>query len=225
LFYDSMKLTNNLYFYPEQGMFDCNTYVITGNPGIIIDPGAVMFLPALIDSINKDGIDPKSLGIITNTHLHGDHCGANEAFKQLSGAKITIHPLQKKFYNMVVVEGASFFGLPPMEFKEDACLDNDRLSTGDMEFELIHTPGHSPDCVCFYCREAKILICGDVIFARNTGRVDLPGGNADELKKSIDKLSQLEVEYLLPGHMDIVTGTEKVEQNFDFIKGNILRWL
>ncbi len=220
-----MKLTNNLYLYPEQGMFDCNTYVITGSPGIIIDPGAVMFLPALIDSIKKDGIDPKSLNIITNTHLHGDHCGANEAFKQISGAKIAIHPLQKKFYNMVVIEGAGFFGLPPTEFKEDACLDNDRLSTGDMEFELIHTPGHSPDCVCFYCRQAGVLICGDVLFDHNTGRVDLPGGNADELKESIDRLSQLEVEYLLPGHMDIVTGTEKVKQNFDFIKENVLRWL
>jgi len=220
-----MKLANNLYFYPEQGIFDCNTYVITGNPGIIVDPGATAFLPALIDSIQKDGIDPKSLNIITNTHLHGDHCGANEAFKQLSGAKITIHPLQKKFYNLVIIEGARVFGLSPAEFKEDACLDNERLSAGDMEFELIPSPGHSPDCICFYCREAKILICGDVIFAANTGRVDLPGGNADELKKSIDKLSRLEVDYLLPGHMDIVTGAEKVKYNFDFIKENILRWL
>ena len=59
----------------------------------------------------------------------------------------------------------------------------------------------------------------------NTGRVDLPGGNADELRESIEKLSQLEIEYLLPGHMDIVTGAEKVKHNFDFIRENILRWL
>ena len=220
-----MKLTNNLYFYPEQGIFDCNTYVITGNPSIIIDPGAIMFLSVLVDSLHKDGIDPKNIDVITNTHLHGDHCGANEAFKQLSGASITIHPVQKKFYNRVVVESAGFFGLPPMEFKEDACLDNDRLSAGNTELELIHCPGHSPDCVCFYDRQDKILICGDVIFDQNTGRVDLPGGSADELKKSIERLSQLEVEYLLPGHMDIVTGVGEVEHNFDFVKGSILRWL
>jgi hydroxyacylglutathione hydrolase len=220
-----MKLTNNLYFYPEQGIFDCNTYVITGNLGIIVDPGAAMFLPALIDSLHKDGIDPKNIGIITNTHLHGDHCGANEAFKQLSGARITIHPVQKKFYSLVVIEGAGFFGLPPVEFEEDACLDDDRLSAGDTEFELIHSPGHSPDCVCFYGRENKILICGDVIFDQNTGRVDLPGGNADELKQSIERLSQLEIEYLLPGHMDIVTGAENVRRNFEFIKGSAFKWL
>ena len=78
-------------------MLDSNTYVIAGNSGIIIDPGATMFLPALLDGLHKDGIDPENIGIIANTHLHGDHCGANEAFKQVSGAKIAIHPVQKKY--------------------------------------------------------------------------------------------------------------------------------
>ena len=220
-----MKLTNNLYFYPERGTFDCNTYVITGNPGIIIDPGATMSLPVLIDSLHEDGIDPKNIGVITNTHLHGDHCGANEAFKKLSGARIIISPVQKEFYNLIVLDVARFFGLPPVEFKEDACLDDTRLSAGGIELELIHSPGHSPDCVCFYYRKDKVLICGDVIFDQNTGRVDLPGGNADELKKSIERLSHLEIEYLLPGHMDIVVGAERVVHNFDFVKRNILRWL
>ena len=206
-------------------MLDCNTYVITGNPGIIIDPGASYCLPALINDIQKDGIDPKNIGIITNTHLHGDHCGANEAFKQLSGAKIAIHPVQKKFYDVVIFESARVFGLPPAEFKEDSCLDGDSLSAGNTELELIHTPGHSPDCICFYARQEKVLICGDVIFARNTGRVDLPGGDADELEKSINELSKLEVDYLLPGHMDMVTGAEQVRNNFEFIRENVLKWL
>src|SRR4030067_1659082 len=123
-----MKLLNNLYFYPEKGILDANTYLITGSPGIIIDPGDPHCLPALIDDIQKDGIDPKNIGIITNTHLHGDHCGANEAFKQLSGARISIHPLQKKFYNVVIFDSARVFGLPPAEFREDSLLDGDRIS-------------------------------------------------------------------------------------------------
>ncbi len=206
-------------------MMDCNTYVITGNPGIIIDPGAPRFLPSRIDGLHKDGIDPGDIGIITNTHLHGDHCGANEAFKEISGAKIIIHPVQKKFYDMIVLEVARIIGLTPAEFKEDACLEGDRLITGNIELELILAPGHSPDCVCFYYREDKALICGDVIFDYNTGRVDLPGGNAGELRKSIEGLSHLEIEYLLPGHMDIVAGAGEVRQNFDYLKGNILPWL
>ena len=61
-----MKLTNNLYFYPEPGIFDCNTYVIKGNPSIIIDPGSTMFLPALIDNLRKDNIDPEGIDVIIN---------------------------------------------------------------------------------------------------------------------------------------------------------------
>jgi len=220
-----MKLTNNLYFYPEKGMLDCNTYVIKGDLSIIIDPGLTQFLPALIQDLRNDGIDPKDIDIITNTHLHGDHCWANEAFKEISEAKILSHPLQKRFHDITVIKTSKFFGLQPVEFKEDGYLDDNRLSTGDMEFELIHSPGHSPDSISFYCKQERVLICGDVIFAQNTGRVDLPGGNADELKQSIEKLSQLEIEYLLPGHMDIVTSTENVKSNFEFIKKHVFSWL
>jgi glyoxylase-like metal-dependent hydrolase (beta-lactamase superfamily II) len=220
-----MKLTNNLYFYPERGMLDCNTYVVKGNPTIIIDPGSTQFLAALLQELRQDGIDAKDIDIIANTHLHGDHCGANEAFKQTSGAKILSHPLQKQFYNVAVIETARLFGFPPMEFTADSYTDNNKLDTGDMEFELVSSPGHSPDSICFYCQKDKLLICGDVIFAGNTGRADLPGGNADELKHSIEKLSQLEIDYLLPGHMDIVTSGKKVRSNFDFIKRSVLRWL
>jgi len=220
-----MKLRNNLYFYPERGMLDCNTYVIKDELTIIIDPGFTQFLPELVGELFKDGIDPEDIDIITNTHLHGDHCWANEAFKKISGAKILFHPLHRRFYDITVKGMAEFFGIQPMEFKEDSYLDNNKLNTGNMEFELIPSPGHSPDSICFYCRKEKILICGDVIFNQNTGRVDVPGGNADELKHSIEELSQLEVEYLLPGHMDIVTGAERVKGNFEFVKKYVFEWL
>ena len=59
----------------------------------------------------------------------------------------------------------------------------------------------------------------------NTGRVDLPGGQADDLKKSIDTLAKLDIEYLLPGHMGVVAGAENVKQNFEFIKKNVFQWL
>jgi len=220
-----MKLTDNLYFYPEKGMLDCNTYVIKDDLSVIIDPGSVQFLSQLVGDLFKDGIDPKDINIITNTHLHPDHCWANEGFKSISGAKIVIHPLHKKFYDMTITEASKFLGVQGLEFEADSYLENNKLSTGHMDFELIHSPGHSPESICFYCRSERILIPGDVIFAQNTGRVDLPGGNAEELKQSIEELSQLEIEYLLPGHMDIVTGAEEVKSNFEFVKKHVFSWL
>jgi len=220
-----MKLTNNLYFYPERGMLDANTYVIKGSPGIIFDPGNADYLVARVNDMKKDGIDPADIGIIINTHLHMDHCGANESFKKLSGAKIALHPVQKKNYHLVVVDGARIFGMEPVEFKEDYLLDGDSLKAAGVEIEFIPAPGHSPDCVCFYLRKEKILICGDVIFEMNTGRVDLPGGSAADLKKSIDALSQLDIELLLPGHMGGVSGAVNVKRNFEYIRKNVCPWL
>ncbi len=206
-------------------MLDCNTYVIKDKLSLIIDPGFTQFLPALIQDLHQDGIEPKDIDIITNTHLHADHYWANAAFKEISGAKILSHPLHKKFRDITVIETSKVFGIQAAEFNEDSYLDNNKLNTGDMEFEFIHSPGHSPDSICFYCNPEKILICGDVIFSQNTGRVDLPGGSADELKHSIEELSQLEIEYLLPGHMDIVTSAQKVKSNFEFIKEHVFGWL
>ncbi len=220
-----MKLTKNLYFYPEKGMMDCNTYVIKDDTSIIIDPGLTQFLPELIQDLHRDGIDPKDIDIITNTHLHGDHCWANEDFKKVSGAKIILHPRQKDFWEATVNQTSRFFGFPPVEFTPDSFLDDDKLNAGEMEFELIPSPGHSPDSICFYCQSEKVLICGDVIFNQNTGRVDLPGGGADQLKASIERLSRLEIEYLLPGHMDIIVGREKVKANFEFIKKYVFGYL
>jgi hydroxyacylglutathione hydrolase len=220
-----MRLIKNLYFYPEKGMMDCNTYVIKDKTGIIIDPGLTQFLPALFQDLKQDGIDPKEIDIITNTHLHGDHCWANEAFKKISGAKIIIHPAQKASWETSVTQTSKFFSVPSVEFTPDELFKNNQLNTGEMEFELIPSPGHSPDSICFYCQSEKVLICGDVIFNQNTGRVDLPGGSANALKQSIERLSQLEVEYLLPGHMDIVVGKEKVKRNFEFIEQYVLGYL
>jgi len=220
-----MKLTDNLYFYPERGMLDCNTYVIKDDLNVVIDPGSTQFLPALVQDLHKDGIDPEDINTITNTHLHIDHCWGDEAFKELSGAKIALHPAQKKFQEVTAVEVSRFFGQQVVEINEDSLLDNGKLNTGSLELELILSPGHSLDSVCFYSKKEKFLICGDVIFNRNIGRADLPGGSASELKQSIERLSQLDIEYLLPGHMDIITGAEEVKRNFEFIKQNVFGWL
>jgi hydroxyacylglutathione hydrolase len=220
-----MKLIKNLYFYPERGMMDCNTYVIKDKLTILFDPGLNEFVPALLQDLQKDGIDPKDIDIIMNTHLHGDHSWGNEALKQASGAEILLPTVQKQLGDAATTQASKFFGVPTPKFSEDRVIDEDLLSLGGTEIEIIPSPGHSPESVCYYCRNEKVLICGDVIFNQNTGRVDLPGGSADQLKQSIERLSRLDVEYLLPGHMDIVTGADNVRRNFEFVKQYVFGYL
>lgn len=219
-----MKLTEKVYCYPEKGMIDCNSYVIKDDLLVVIDTGLTDYLPDRLEDMVRDGLDPKKIDLIVNTHLHGDHCWANQTLKQFSGAKIAQHALHKKYYDMNVIELARFFGMQPSEFKTDQELGN-KLETGKLTFEVLPSPGHSPDSVCFYCRAEKLLICGDVVFDRNTGRVDLPGGNGTQLKQSIEALAKLDVRYLLPGHMGPVEDEEAVKANFDFVRLNVFPML
>ena len=89
---------------------------------------------------------------------------------------------------------------------------------GDLSFKVIHTPGHSPGSICLYWTEQKALFTGDVIFHQGVGRTDLPGGSGQELKDSITRISRLEVDYLLPGHGDLISGREPVKRNFETIE-------
>lgn len=220
-----MKLTENLYYFPETGMMDCNTYVIRDTMTVLIDPGLESFLPGLLKALERDGIDPKSIDVITNTHLHLDHYWACDELKRISGAKILLHPLQKESYELTVVGVSRVFGMAPIHIQEDELLDESTFKTGELEFKIINAPGHSPDSLCFHCSEQGAIICGDVVFQGNTGRVDFPGGSGDELKKSIEGLAKLDLQYLLPGHMDIVQGRERVEKNFEFVRQHVFPWL
>jgi len=220
---DEMRVTKNVYWFPERGLLDANTYLIDDELTILIDPGLHKYVKRLVRDMRGDGFEPRDVDIITITHLHIDHYGAVSTFKELSGAKIAIHPVQKQ-YLPLAGEVSRFFGIQTPEFVEDFHL-GERLSLGSVTLEIIRTPGHSPDSICFYSPELKILVSGDVIFDRSVGRTDLPGGNGEELKASINKLSTLDIEYLLPGHMSVVEGKRNVVNNFEFVRKYYFDWL
>lgn len=89
---------------------------------------------------------------------------------------------------------------------------------GDETFQVISTPGHSPGSLCLYWPKQKALFSGDVVFSGGIGRTDFPGGNGKLLKESIQRLAQLDVEYLLPGHGEALRGRKAVETNFQMIE-------
>ena len=100
----------------------------------------------------------------------------------------------------------------------DFFLQEGDLSLGNLEVKVFHTPGHSPGSVCLYLTDQKVLFTGDVVFKEGLGRTDLPGGDGSKLKASIRRLAELDVEWLLSGHGDVVSGAEKVKANFKEIE-------
>jgi hydroxyacylglutathione hydrolase len=94
----------------------------------------------------------------------------------------------------------------------------DYETLGDKTFQAILTPGHSPGSISLYWPEKKALFTGDVVFSQSIGRTDLPGGSGKQLKESISRLAELDVEVLCPGHGEVVAGRENVKKNFKLIK-------
>jgi glyoxylase-like metal-dependent hydrolase (beta-lactamase superfamily II) len=87
-----------------------------------------------------------------------------------------------------------------------------KLKEGDeiFGFKVLHTPGHSPGSICLFDPKAKILISGDTVFSDGVGRIDLPGGSEADMEKSLERISQLKVEKILPGHGEpILKGADK----------------
>ena len=98
------------------------------------------------------------------------------------------------------LEAAGVKGLTGISDSDLARVDSgDTLRIGDVEVEFLHTPGHTPGSQCFRVNGA--LVAGDTLFIQGCGRVDLPGGNPDQLYESLQKLAALPDDVILfPGH-------------------------
>lgn len=142
----------------------------------------------LIETAQQEGI---TIGLILETHAHADHLTAAPYIKRRCGGKIGIGEYIKDVQRIfrpvfaaddVKPEGGDF----------DLLLrDGERLKLGTLEIEVIHTPGHTPACVCY--RIGDDVFVGDTLFMHDygTARADFPGGDARALFRSIKRLLAL----------------------------------
>ena len=214
-----MKIQEGLYWYKEKGLLDANTYVIKADITVLIDPGLGKYLGRQLEEMQEDGIDPKDVDSILITHLHPDHCDATAAFKEVSDAKVALHSSQLDYLDVMIEETSRFLGMATSKKFEVDIVFDDSFNIGSKELKILHTPGHSPESICLYAAAEKTLICGDLVFDKGVGRADLPFGDEEELIKSINMVSALDTELLLPGHGAIIRGKSNVKRNYEFIRG------
>jgi len=137
------------------------------------------------------------------THAHIDHIGGVRDLQDATGAPVSLHPGDRHMVTQVSAQ-AALLGLPaPRGFEFASELDDGgAFQLSAIEFRVLHTPGHTPGGCCFWIPSENRLIAGDTLFRESVGRTDLPGGDTEQLMRSIhSKLLPLPGETIVvPGH-------------------------
>jgi len=217
-----VNLLDGLFYYPWLSLTEnnSNSYLIGGELPAIIDVGHLRHVKRLFQSLENDGIPSAALAMVISTHLHPDHHEGVAAFSGLDAA-VAFHREEERHLKAFGYQIYEAMRIPIPAVKPRCYLAEGILRLGRKEFEIYHTPGHSPGSISLYWKDKKVLFCGDVLFYEGVGRTDFYEGDSSLLKSSISRLSQLDVEYLLPGHGKVIQGREAVKENFRWIREEI----
>jgi hydroxyacylglutathione hydrolase len=165
----------------------------------VIDPGGD--LDRVLAVVDRHGL---TLEKILITHAHLDHAGATAELARRFSLPIEGPQIDDQFWIDQMPAQAKMFGFPPSDYFTPSrwLAQGDRVTVGEVEFEVFHCPGHTPGHVVFFQRDSRFAIVGDVIFAGSIGRTDFPRGNHDQLLRSIrENLFPLGDDVtFLPGH-------------------------
>ncbi|MBW2442940.1 MAG: MBL fold metallo-hydrolase [Deltaproteobacteria bacterium] len=214
-----MEITPNLHAFVWESMTtnNCNTYFIDGPTRVLIDPGHSRLFGHVELGLKQLGLTIDAIDLVICTHAHPDHIEGVQLFKD-SPAFFCLHEEEWRWAGTIGKQMGAALGMDMEALKPDFFLKEGDLQLSELTLQIIHTPGHSPGSVTLYWPEQKALFTGDLIFKEGFGRTDLPGGDGATLKKSIQRLTDLDVEWLLSGHGDIIAGAEAVRKNFEDIE-------
>ncbi|HZC92697.1 MAG TPA: MBL fold metallo-hydrolase [Mycobacterium sp.] len=189
---------------------------------VVVDPAYAA--GDLLDALEADGMH---LSGVLVTHHHPDHVGGSMMGFELKGLaelleriSVPVHVNSQEALFVSRITGIAMGDLTPHEH-------GDKVSVGDIDIELLHTPGHTPGSQCFLLDGR--LVAGDTLFLEGCGRTDFPGGDSDEMFRSLQKLAQLPGDpTVFPGHWyslePSATLSEVKRSNYVYRVGNLAQW-
>lgn len=203
------------------GPLETNAYIVACPKTLaaaIIDPAPDSF-KSLVSFIEKTNLLPIAILI---THSHWDHIADVALLKKKYQLPVYIHEEDRKNLESPGSDGLPCWldieGVTPTNFIQE----KDKIAIGDLNFEVIHTPGHTPGGVCFYCPNENVLISGDTLFKGSIGNLSFSTGRPALMWPSLAKLAQLPSETrVYPGHgEETLIGNERWLSRAEEIFGN-----
>ena len=230
------EVIKNLYYFNENTMLDCNQYIIKdseSNDLTLFDAGNGVSLKGLIEGMKELELEIENIRKVYLTHEHVDHVlglyplmdllkdDPPEIYAYGETAKILQKGDDSKIFPGNLGIGPSTFDVNVIPLKVKDLIDIKSVKiNGDFKFQIFYTPGHSVGSICYYEPNKKILIPGDLVFTGGSfGRYDFPGGSLKTLTESIKFASNLDVIYLLPGHMGVSNqGNQQIALSYKMIQ-------
>jgi glyoxylase-like metal-dependent hydrolase (beta-lactamase superfamily II) len=205
------------------GPEDCCVYLVDASSELVlIDSGAGLSLDQIEKNIRSAGFEPASIWHIIATHCHIDHIGGLAPLVQRYGSKVIAHELDR-----AGIEGenndltaASMYGIDYQPVKVDVLIKGEagKLQLGDLEFNFVHTPGHTPGSISPYVDTKD----GRILFGQDIHGPFSPAWGSDlgRWRKSMKKLLALKADILCEGHAGVYKG-DKVGK---YIEGYLKRY-
>ncbi|MEJ5172757.1 MAG: MBL fold metallo-hydrolase [Hydrogenothermaceae bacterium] len=204
------------------GFIQENCYIVFDEKtkdAVVIDPGADG--EDIVEEL--EGLNLKA---ILATHGHIDHVGQVGYLKDLFNVPFYMNFKDRFLTNEELfpsfAKTLNAYRCPDPDFDLGSI---DRLEIGDLKFDVIKTPGHTPGGVSFYSKENNFILVGDTLFAGSVGRIDLPGGDSKMLEKSLNRLMELPEETIVYSGHGVNTTIGKEKKTNPFITGRFkLKW-
>ena len=189
---------------------------------VVVDPAYAA--GDLVDTLEADGLH---LSGVLVTHHHPDHVGGSMMGFELKGlaellerVSVPVHVNSQEALFVSRITGIPMSDLTSHEH-------GDKVSVGAIDIELLHTPGHTPGSQCFLLDGR--LVAGDTLFLEGCGRTDFPGGDSDEIFRSLQKIAQLPGDpTVFPGHWYSLEPSASLSEvkrsNYVYRVANLEQW-
>jgi glyoxylase-like metal-dependent hydrolase (beta-lactamase superfamily II) len=199
---------------------DCNCYLIDAGDAIgLVDTGSGLGADAILENIAKEGFRPDDLTHIFITHAHLGHWGGAAAIRAATRAEIWVpaaarHSMEHIEEDRTIWQNFKF-GRYPEQLKVESCTpdhvfgDGERIAFGKFALDTILVQGHTKDstCLALDVNGRRVLFTGDVLFyAGKLGIINAEGASLEDYRRDIQKLADLNVDTLLPGHGVFILG-------------------